>query len=345
MQVSIVIPTRRWDDDLDRALHHLRAQELPPGVDLDVVVAVAEPVAEAPDDVTVVANPSGSIPEGLNRAIRASSGEVVARVDSRSVVGPDHVARVVATLADPEIGCVGGAALALDRGVFGSAYAMAFNSPLLGPSPYRYRRTSGPVDTAYLGAWRRDDLLAVGLFDERLQRNQDNDLAQRIRARGQVVWYDADLVVGYRSGRGLAASVAHHRAFGRWRTVQSEQGGRGFDRRHVGALVGLASAAVGGVALLTSKPGRRIAVGAGIAAYATAAATARHTATRLRATRPDIDGPDLHPTAPLAAPLLAVLIDGAWLAGVVEGLLARRARAPSRRREGPAEAVPSGAEP
>ncbi|MEZ6196199.1 MAG: hypothetical protein R3F20_10815 [Planctomycetota bacterium] len=39
------------------------------------------------------------------------------------------------------------------------------------------------VDTVYLGAWRTETLRAAGGFDESLPRNQDDELAARLRAR------------------------------------------------------------------------------------------------------------------------------------------------------------------
>ena len=40
------------------------------------------------------------------------------------------------------------------------------------------------------------DLLELGGFDPRLIRNQDNELADRVRSSGRTVFYDAELVVG-----------------------------------------------------------------------------------------------------------------------------------------------------
>lgn len=317
-----MVPARSWDHHLERTLETLARLRLPPEVEVEVVVGLAgAPPAAAPAGVRVVPNPSGTIPDALNLAIAASRGEVVVRVDARCEVAPDHVARVLAVLDDPTIGCVGGAQLVLDRGVFGSAYAIAFNSALLGPSPYRYSRRSGPTDTAYLGAWRRADLLAVGGFDPRLLRNQDNELADRIRGSGKVVWYDADLVVGYHNARSLVGALAHHRDFGLWRMLQSGDGQRGFTRTHVAAVAAVAAATAGGVAALASPRTRPLVVGLGCVGYALAATAARRTAGRLRRARPDIAGPDFHPLGVLAAPAVAVLVDAAWGAGVAQGIV------------------------
>ena len=269
--------------------------------------------------VKAVLNPSGTIPDGLNAAIANSRGEIVIRVDARCDVAPNFVTTLVSKLDDPAIGSVGGAALVLDRGIFGSAYAVAFNSPLLGPSTYRYGAISGPTDTAYLGAWRRSDLEAIGGFDSRLIRNQDNELASRIRATGKTIWYDADAVVGYRNGRGLKATLAHHREFGLWRMAQRSHGQAGFDRRHLVALGSAGGAALTGLGLLASPTGRKLVAATSAAAYVAAGAGAYRTARRLRSKRPDIVGPDFHPVGVALAPALATAINASWLSGVIQG--------------------------
>lgn len=327
MLVSIVIPARSWDRYLTETVASIARQDLPPGVGVETVIGLADVgPGETPVGVTVVANPTGTIPDALNRAIAASSGDVVVRVDARCVLQPDHIVRVLAGLEDPSVGCVGGAALVLDRGLFGSTYAVAFNSPLLGPTVYRYRRTSGAVDAAYLGARRRSDLEALGGFDSRLIRNQDNELADRVRASGKSVYYDADLVIGYHNARGLQGAVAHHHEFGLWRMIQRSQGQRALTGRHVVALTGATVAGAAGMSSVVLKRTRPFALGLGASAYLVAGLGAWRTASQLRRARPDIQGPGFHPAAPVLAPALAGVLDGAWIAGLVRGAWrARRA--------------------
>lgn len=327
-EVSIVIPASRWDHHLEATLRSVGSQELPDDVRLEVLVALADArPSDPPSDVVLVENPAGSIPAGLNRAIAASSGNVVVRVDARCNISPTHVSRILDALGDPSVGCVGGAALVLDRGLFGSTYALAFNSVLLGPTVYRYRRTSGVVDTAYLGAWRRADLESLGGFDERLLRNQDNELSDRVRASGMKVWYDADLVVGYTNGRGLLASIRHHHDFGLWRTRQQGQGQSALTMRHKLALSALFATSVGFVRLVASPESRSVAWKLVAATYVSASMTATVSATRLRNARQDLSVERFHPAAPLLAPALAGALNAGWLAGLVRGIVgSRRAR-------------------
>ncbi len=308
-------------------LESIRAQQVPQGLSVETIIGLAgEAPRQNPADVRIVRNPSGTIPDALNRAVEAASGSIVVRVDARCCLPPGYIRRVVDQLENPSIGCVGGAALVLDRGVFGSAYAVAFNSPLLGPSAYRYRGSSGLADTAYLGSWRRADLIELGGFDQRLIRNQDNELADRVRASGRLVWYDSELVVGYYNRRNLRSAMAHHHEFGAWRMVQASHGQRALTPRQVAVLAAVAASGLTAACALIAPTTRRAAVLAAGASYIGAGATAFHTASRLRRARPDIQGPRFHPIGVVLAPAVAAVIDFAWGMGLVRGLISAASR-------------------
>lgn len=324
MLVTVVIPARSWDGLLERTIERISAQELPDGLELEIVVGLGGDVPEVvPDGVRIVPNASGTTPDGLNLAIADARGDVIVRVDSRCVLPPRYVASIVDELADPRVGCVGGAQLVLDRGRFGSAYAIAFNSILLGPSRYRFSRRSGLTESPYLGAWRRETLERIGGFDAGLIRNQDNELADRIRGLGLEVRYNADLVVGYYNGRSFTQSVAHHHEFGYWRMKQQHRGQRGLTGRHVGAI-GVAALVAGGVVGLLACRKTRVAAGAvGLVTYLTVAMGACLSAERMASQRKDLTLDRFDPVGVLAAPAVAAVIDAGWMSGLLRGAIER----------------------
>jgi hypothetical protein len=316
MLVSVVIPASQWDSFLDATLASVRRQEIDPDTEIEILVAIKDPPLHPPTGVTIIVNPTGSIPQGLNNALHRSTGSVIVRVDSRCDLPPHYLARCLEHLADPTIGMVGGAALARDAGIVSGAYAVAFNSPLLGPSAYRYSARSGPTESPYLGAWRRETLEAIGGWDERLLRNQDNELAERVRATGLTAWYDHELVVGYWANRSLPGLMRHHRDFGRWRRAQSALGQDGISTRHRAAIATVVGGSLASAALLAkAPPAARIT--ALVAGYGATASAAVFTSRRLRARRPDLDGPRPGLRSIALVPVVAALIDAGWLSGII----------------------------
>ena len=78
---------------------------------------------------------------------------------------------------------------------FEAAVAAATTSWLgTGGASYRVGGEEGPVDTVFLGVFDRAAIEAVGLFDERLIRNQDYELNIRLRKAGGTVWFDPGAV-------------------------------------------------------------------------------------------------------------------------------------------------------
>lgn len=220
--VSVVVPARDAAAVIGRALASIRDQDYPRIVDVTVAAADEATARAAADverlDVTVVANPSGTTPAALNRAIGPGKGEVVVRCDSHAVLPPGYVSRAVDTLMATGAANVGGRQLPRGATWFERAVALAMSSPIgAGDARYRVGGPPGPVDTVYLGVFPRRVLEEVGGFDESLRRNQDYELNWRLRAAGNVVWFDPELVVTYRPRGSLGALWSQYHDYGRWK--------------------------------------------------------------------------------------------------------------------------------
>jgi hypothetical protein len=100
------------------------------------------------------------------------------------------VSACVAALRRTGAEAVGGPQRGVGETPFGRAVARAAATRFgAGDAAFRLGG-AGPVETVYLGAWRRDLFDRIGLFDEGLPRNQDYELAERIRRAGGTVWLD-----------------------------------------------------------------------------------------------------------------------------------------------------------
>ena len=198
----------------------------------DVVIAVSDDetgAAMGARRVRVIPNHGGSTPVGLNLALRESRGEVVVRCDAHAVLPADYVATAVETLVRTGADVVGGMQVPEGRTSWEKAIAAAMKSRWgAGDARYRIGGEAGPVETVYLGVFRRAALDRVGGFDEAFPRAQDYELNHRVIATGGVVWFDPDLRVDYLP-RGSLRSLAHQ-------YLQYGQAKRQFKRKHPGAL-------------------------------------------------------------------------------------------------------------
>jgi len=224
--ISVIVPCRNEVAFIEAFVQAVLAQRLAQRDALELVIADgasddgtrARLDAAAAHDarLRVVDNPERITPVALNRAIAASLGEIIVRMDVHTTYAPDYIAMCAQVLAETGADCVGGAW----RPVGDSAIALAFRSRFgSGGAASRREGYSGEVDTVYLGAWKRDTLIALGGFDEHLVRNQDDELNLRITRGGGRVWQDARIVSHYTPRTSYAALARQFHQYGYWKVA------------------------------------------------------------------------------------------------------------------------------
>lgn len=199
----------------------------------------------------VVDNPVRWRPVSLNLGLTHASGDVICRVDARSRIAPNYVARCVELLSErADIAVVGGAQVATvdeHARLMRRAAVRALRNPLtMGFARYRRGRSSGPTDTVYLGAFRRVDLERVGGWNDRLDINEDYELAQRLRRLG-LVWFDEQLRSRYEPRTSIVELHRQYRSFGRGKAAAWLEQGLGLTPRHL-AILAIPPAATAAVA-------------------------------------------------------------------------------------------------
>ena len=226
--MSVVMPVRNEAATIAAAVESIAAQQVDGR--LEIVVAdgmsddgTRETLADLQrrfPGLVVVDNPQGRTPSGLNRAIAASSGDVIVRCDAHAELPPGYVATAVELLDATGAGNVGGVQRAVGVAPVQRAIAAGMSTPLgVGDARFHRGGTAGPVDTVYLGVFRRSALSEVGGYDESLIRNQDYELNHRLRTNGHTVYFDPTLEVVYRPRATLGALASQYFQYGRWKRV------------------------------------------------------------------------------------------------------------------------------
>ena len=131
LSVSVIIPVRDEIARVAAVLSGLQAQSRQPD---QVVVADGrsqdgtrewlEHAAVTRPWLHIVDNPQRIVPTGLNAALRAATGDIVARMDAHADYAPDYLERVLAVLATrPAVVGVGGTMQTVGVGPWGAAIA------------------------------------------------------------------------------------------------------------------------------------------------------------------------------------------------------------------------------
>ena len=139
-------------------------------------------------NISIVDNPKRIVPTGMNLAIEQAKGDVIIRVDGHTEIAPDYVSQCVYILAKSGAENVGGKMTAIGTTKFGEAVGKATSHPFgIGNARFHYSDKTEEVDSVYLGAWSMRVFEKIGLFDEELVRNQDDEFNYRIREVGGKV--------------------------------------------------------------------------------------------------------------------------------------------------------------
>jgi glycosyltransferase involved in cell wall biosynthesis len=189
------------------------------GASRDRSRAVVAAYRERCPRIRLLENPTGSIPAGLNVGIRAARGDVIARVDARTILAPDYLRVGIDLLQRSGASNVGGPVRAVTATYWGRVLALATQSRFgMGGAAVRYGEgESREVDTVYLGMYPRPVLESVGLYDEELLRDQDDELNYRVRGRGGRILLDPALKTRYLNSPSVRRFASQNFLYGYWK--------------------------------------------------------------------------------------------------------------------------------
>jgi glycosyltransferase involved in cell wall biosynthesis len=225
--VSIVVPCRNEKDQIETAIRSILAQE-PPSGGFEVIVAdgmsddgtrsILSKLVKENSHLRIVDNPDRIVSTGLNAAIHEARGAVIIRMDAHTVYASDYVRNCLEVLQTTGADNVGGPWVAKGTGTIGRAIAAAFQSPFsFGDRRGHNPNYEGIVDTVYLGCWPRHVFDRVGLFDEELVRNQDDEFNLRLTRAGGKIWQSPLIRSWYRPRSSLMALFRQYVQYGYWK--------------------------------------------------------------------------------------------------------------------------------
>lgn len=200
--VSVVIPIYNEECFIENCIESLLLQDYPvvnievifvDGNSTDKTVSILKDYQnQYPDLIRVLNNPQKIVPYAMNIGIKASKGKYIIRMDAHAEYALDYISKCVFYLENSDADNVGGIANTKANGFVGNCIAKMLSSKFgVGNSRFRTGSKTGYVDTVPFGAFRREVFSNYGAFDERLVRNQDNEMNYRIRKnRGKILLCD-----------------------------------------------------------------------------------------------------------------------------------------------------------
>jgi len=197
--VSVIMPVRNEEGFIDRSLQAVLSQDYPAEL-MEVIVADGQStdgtrekvntLAQQHQNLRLIENLGKIVSTGLNAGLAEARGEVIVVVGGHCEVAPDFVSQAVAVLEEhPEAWSVGGPIVHVGHGTMGRAIALAMSHPLaVGNAYHRFAHYEGYAEGAGFPVFRRWIFSKVGMFNEKLLRNQDDEFNYRLNHAGGKIF-------------------------------------------------------------------------------------------------------------------------------------------------------------
>ena len=175
-------------------------------------------------------NPGRTAPAALNIGIRNARGDILMRMDAHCRYPAGYIRKLVMWLEKSGADNVGGVWRILpgSDSMIARAIAVALSDPFgAGNAHYRIG-TSEPkwVDTVPFGCYRRNVFERIGLFDEELIRNQDDELNQRLLRNGGRILLVPDVTIDYYARDSIRKVALMHYQYGYFKPLAAQKAGR-----------------------------------------------------------------------------------------------------------------------
>jgi hypothetical protein len=242
--VSVILPVYNEAGIIERTVTSLIAQELDPGVELEILVIdgqstdgsreLVQHLACRDHRVRLVSNPHRTAPCAFNIGLRAARGAYVCILGAHCVYAPDYISVCLRELlAHDAVGCSGKtitcpAGTSLSARLAGWALSHPF-----GVSGSSFRTQSeGYVDTIPYPVFRTAALLQLGGYNEAMTRNQDNDMNYRLRQAGHKLYCTWKTSCEYRAKGDVSGLMDYARAMGFWCGISARTSPLSLGLRH-----------------------------------------------------------------------------------------------------------------
>jgi succinoglycan biosynthesis protein ExoA len=225
--ISIIVPARNEVAGIETCLLSMLAQEpiaggfeilVVDGMSEDGTREVIQKITLNDSRVQLLDNPLGIVPAAMNIGVRAARGQIILRMDAHSEYAPDYVSQCIQVMQETGADNVGGPHRAKGYSYLQRALAAAHHSSFAAGGALSHNLTyEGYVDTVIYGCWHKDTLIQLGLFDEELVRNQDDELNFRLTRAGGKIWQSPAIRSWYQPRSSLRALFRQYFQYGYWK--------------------------------------------------------------------------------------------------------------------------------
>jgi succinoglycan biosynthesis protein ExoA len=229
LDISIIVACRNEMRSIREFLNSVAEQDMgrwtwealiADGISDDGTREILDTFSSQHRNIRILTNRGRLVSTGLNAAIIEARGRIIMRLDAHTHYASDYCQRCVETLERTGAANVGGPARTRSEGAQARAIAAAYHSPFsTGGARFHQPDFEGFVDTVPYGCWRRETFDQIGLFDETLVRNQDDEFNLRLLRAGGKIWQSPAIVSWYSPRATIRALFLQYFQYGYWKVA------------------------------------------------------------------------------------------------------------------------------
>lgn len=210
-KISIIAPCRNEERFVRPFLNNMLSQDYPKenmellvidGNSTDSSREIVKEYCAAHPFIKLIINEKQTVPFALNKGIVMASGDYIVRTDLHAIYPKEYLSTLIEQIELLNADNVGGVCLTLparEKSVKCKAIATVISNRFgVGNSYFRIGSDRiMKVDTVPFGCFRKELFGKIGLFDEELTRNQDDEFNGRIIREGGSIYLIPSLRIKY----------------------------------------------------------------------------------------------------------------------------------------------------
>lgn len=261
--VSIIIPCRNEENYIKQCIDSFLNQSYPKEL-IEIIIAdgmstdntrnIINEISKENTNVVLIDNKKFTAPAGMNLGIKKSTSDIIIIFGAHAYADKDFVKENVLALENKEVGCAGGVITTINDSVKGEAIAEAMSCPFgVGNALFRYADKEAFVDTVGFGAYDRKFITDIGLFDEELVRNQDDELNFRVQKTGKKILLNPKIKSTYFSRGDFKKLWRQYYQYGFWKVRVIQKHKKPASIRHLIPLMFVLFLLFGGIGSIFSN--------------------------------------------------------------------------------------------
>jgi succinoglycan biosynthesis protein ExoA len=228
IDTSIIIPCRNEENFIENCINSLYTQSyesskfeiiIVDGLSEDGTIKILKQMEMKYKNLRVLINKKKYTPHALNIGIKNANGKYILILGAHSEYDRDYIQNCVEVLeTHPEVDCSGGPITQKGKSFFGKAAAIALSSIIgVGNVNHRQSNFEGYAEMACFPMFRKKIFKEIGLYDEDLINNQDDEFCFRLNKNERKVYLTRKAKSIYYVRDSFKSLLKQYYNYGYWR--------------------------------------------------------------------------------------------------------------------------------